>query len=81
MFARSREKRIPFLLTSRPYEEISLGFLPQKGGILLETRRSSRPQVFLSENFTCSCFYKTYCTLAWINTEKDSATDIFPVQF
>ena len=80
MFPRSREKRIPFLLASRPYDEISLRFLPQKGGILLETQRSSRPQVFLSENFTCSSFYKTCHTLAWIITEKDSATDIFPVQ-
>ena len=48
MFARSRENRIPFLLTSRPYDEISLRFLPQKGGVLLETRRSSRPQVFFT---------------------------------
>ena len=47
MFARSSENRISFLLTSRPYDEISLRFLPQKGGILLETGRSSRPQVFL----------------------------------
>ena len=47
MFGRSRENRIPFLLTSRPYDAMSLRFLPQEGGILLETRRSSRPQVFL----------------------------------
>ena len=33
------------------------------------------------ENFTCSLFYKAYRTLAWIITEKDSVTDIFPVQF
>ena len=46
MFARCSENRITFLLTSCPYYEISLRFLPQKG-ILLETRRSSRPQVFL----------------------------------
>ena len=47
MFARSRENRIQFLLTSRPYDEISLRFLPQKRGTLLESQRSSRPQVFL----------------------------------
>ena len=31
MFARSRENRIPFLLTSHPCDEIFLKFLPQKG--------------------------------------------------
>ena len=43
MFARCSENRIPFLLTSCPHHEISPRFLPQKRGILLETRRSSRP--------------------------------------
>ena len=48
MFARSSENRISFLLTSRPYDEISLRFLPQKGGILLETRRNSSAGVLNS---------------------------------
>ena len=30
-----------------------------------------------SEKFTFSRFYKAYCTLAWIITEKDSVTEQF----
>ena len=84
MFARSRENRIPFLLTSRPYDEISFTFLPQTGGILLETRRSSSPQVFLIvtvPKILLVVVFEAYRTLAWIITKKDSVTDIFPIQF